>query len=88
MATGKVQLHAAIDRIEAGRYAVVLVGTESVSIDLPLELLPEGVKPGDHLIIEIAVDEESGKQAENRIRDLQEKLEKRSNLQDKKDFTL
>jgi hypothetical protein len=68
---------AVVDRVEDGT-AVVLVGEdESVSVDLPVSLLPEGAEGGSHLVITVKLDEDSRGSAEERIRALQEKLEKR-----------
>lgn len=80
---------AVVDRIEDGDWAVLLVGeTEETTIDLPLSMLPRGTEAGTHLVIDISTDEESRRSAEDRIRALQEELEKRSNTQGKKDFKL
>ena len=63
-----------IDRIEDG-YAVLLVrDNESLHIDLPVELLPEGCREGDILDIEICRDAESTEAAQKRVSDLIEKL--------------
>ncbi|MCA1636487.1 MAG: DUF3006 domain-containing protein [Acidobacteria bacterium] len=78
-----------IDRIEDNGTAVVLVGEdESVSIDLPASLLPEGAADGDHLSISVALDKQSRKSAEERVKAVQEKLEKRGGAAEKKDFKL
>jgi len=67
-----------IDRIEDGGMAVVFVGEdESVSIDVPASLLPEGAGDGDHLSITLSLEKESRDSAEERIKALQERLEKR-----------
>ena len=78
-----------IDRVEDGGRAVVLVGEdESVKVELPSELLPEGAADGDHLTITVKLDAESRKRAEESVRELQEKLEKRTAAEGKKDFKL
>ncbi|MBA3241186.1 MAG: DUF3006 domain-containing protein [Acidobacteria bacterium] len=78
-----------IDRIEDNGTAVVLVGEdESVSIDVPASLLPEGASDGDHLSITVALDKESRKSSEDSVKALQEKLEKRGGAAEKKDFKL
>ncbi len=67
-----------VDRIEDGGTAVVLVGEdEGVSVDLPAELLPEGAERGSHLVITVRLDETARASAEDRIKALQEKLERR-----------
>ncbi len=78
-----------IDRIEDDGTAVVLVGEdEAESLDLPASLLPEGAEGGDHLSITVALDRESRASAEDRVKALQEKLEKRGGAQGKKDYKL
>ena len=69
---------AVIDRMEDGRKAVVQLGDgEGGPFDLPAELLPDGASDGDHLVITVRVEGESRAAAEDRIRALQERLEKR-----------
>lgn len=69
---------AVVDRIEDGATAVVFVGEdESDAVDLPLSMLPEGVEGGSHLVITVRLDEGSRASAEERIRALQERLERR-----------
>lgn len=83
------QIHAAIDRIEEGRVAVVLVGDdEKTQLDIPLSLLPEGAGAGDHLRITISIDKRSREEAASRVQSLQEKLTQKSDAQDQKDFKL
>ena len=68
---------AVVDRVEDGM-AVVHVGEdEAVAVDLPVSMLPAGAEGGSHLVITIRADEGSRASAEDRIRALQEKLEKR-----------
>ncbi|HWS86270.1 MAG TPA: DUF3006 domain-containing protein [Pyrinomonadaceae bacterium] len=69
---------AVIDRIEDGGTAVVLAGDDELKVELPASLLPEGAESGSHLSINISLDEASRKEAEERVKALQEKLEKRS----------
>ncbi len=77
-----------IDRIEDGT-AVVLVGEdEGESLDVPASLLPEGAEEGDHLNITVALDKESRNSAEERVKALQEKLEKRGGAAGQKNFKL
>jgi Protein of unknown function (DUF3006) len=69
---------AVIDRIEDGGTAVILVGEdEETKVELPAALLPEGAEGGSHLVISVSLDEASRKEAEERVKALQEKLEKR-----------
>ncbi len=66
-----------IDRFEDG-YAVLLVrGEESVHIDFPEQLLPEGCKEGDILDVRISKDAESTEATRKRVSDLIEKLKKK-----------
>ena len=68
---------AVIDRIEDGGTAVLLAGEEELKVELPASLLPEGAEGGSHLVITIALDEASRQEAEERVKALQEKLERR-----------
>ena len=79
---------AVIDRIEDGGTAVLLVGEEEAKVELPASLLPEGAEGGSHLVITIALDEASRKEAEERVKALQEKLEKRGGGEGQKNFKL
>ncbi len=81
--------HAVVDRLEDGGAAVLYAAEdESVKLELPASLLPEGAGPGSHLLITLALDEDSRRAAEERVRALQEKLEKRGGTQGRKDFKL
>ena len=80
---------AVLDRIEDGGVAVLYAGEdESLKVELPAALLPEGAEGGSHLLITVSLDEGSRKAAEDRIRDLQERLERRTGGQGQKDFKL
>jgi hypothetical protein len=79
---------AVIDRIEDGGTAVLLVGEEEHKVELPASLLPEGADAGSHLVLTIALDEASRGEAEERVKALQEKLEKRGGGEGRKDFKL
>jgi hypothetical protein len=83
------QLHAAIDRIEDNKMAVLLVGDdEKTQVDVPLRLLPDGASDGDHLRITISIDKESRDAAASRVKKLQDKLTQAGGAQDQKDFKL
>ncbi len=70
---------AVVDRIEDGGAAVLHVGEdEETQVELPTSLLPEDAEGGSHLVINVSLDEGSRKAAEDRIKALQERLEKRS----------
>lgn len=63
-----------LDRLE-GDIAVLLVrDKESITIDFPLSLLPEGSKEGDILDISILRNEKETEGAKNRVSALIEKL--------------
>jgi hypothetical protein len=78
-----------VDRIEDGGVAVVHVGDdEETKVELPASLLPEGAEGGSHLVISVSLDEGSRKAAEDRVKALQEKLEKRGGGEGQKSFKL
>ena len=79
---------AVIDRVEDGGTAVVLAGEEELKVELPASLLPEGSESGSHIVISVSLDEASRKEAEGRVKSLQEKLEKRGGGEVKKSFKL
>ena len=83
------QMRAVIDRIEEDAIAVLLVGDdERTQLDVPVSLLPEGAKDGDHLRVTFTIDRASRDSAKARIKRLQEQLKTESGTQDKKDFKL
>ncbi|HEX8146625.1 MAG TPA: DUF3006 domain-containing protein [Pyrinomonadaceae bacterium] len=79
---------AVVDRIEDNGTAVLLAGEEELKVELPASLLPEGAEAGSHLSVTVALDEASRKEAEDRVKALQEKLEKRGGGGGQKDFKL
>lgn len=82
-------IHAVIDRIEDNEMAVILLGEdEREQIDLPVAFLPDGAGDGDHLRLTIALDPESRRAAEEKVKSLQDELEKRSGTKGKKNFKL
>jgi len=66
---------AVIDRIEDGKYAVLLVGSRQVEKSIPVEQLPEGARAGswlkvrvtDDSVKDILVDEEETQAARARV---------------------
>ena len=83
------RIHAVIDRIEDGGTAVLHIGEdEDTKVELPASLLPEGAEGGSHLLINVSLDEDSRKASEERVHDLQEKLEKRGGGKGQKNFKL
>lgn len=80
---------ASLDRVEDGDWAVVLVGEdEQFSIDLPLSMLPDGADSGSRLLISVSLDEDARREAEDRIKSLQDRLERRSESKDQRNFKL
>ena len=79
---------AVIDRIEDGGTAVLLAGEGEVKVELPASLLPAGAEAGSHLLINVSLDEASRKEAEDRVKAMQEKLEKRGGGDGRKSFKL
>ena len=79
---------AVVDRIEDGGTAVLLVGEEEHKVELPATLLPEGAEGGSHLSINVSLDEASRREAEERVKALQEKLERRGGGEGQKSFKL
>ncbi len=78
-----------VDRVEDGGTAVVHVGDdESVKVELPASLLPAGAGDGSHLVITVSLDEGSRKAAEDSVKALQDKLEKRGGAAEQKSFKL
>ena len=78
---------AVVDRVEDGGVAVLLVGEEELKVELPASLLPEGAEGGSHLVVNVSLDDDSRRAAEDRVRAMQEKLEKRGG-EGRKDFKL
>lgn len=66
-----------IDRLE-GEYAVVLVGSDEVKLELPKILLPEGSREGDWLEVIIELDPGGTKKQEEKITGLLDKLKNKS----------
>jgi hypothetical protein len=74
----EVLMKATIDRIE-GKLAVLLIRDgESIKLNVPLILLPEGSKEGDILDISIQKDEKEAEDAKKRVSGLIEKLMSKS----------
>ena len=79
---------AVVDRVEDGGTAVLYAGEdEGTKVELPASLLPEGAGEGSHLLITVSLEEDSRGAAEDRVRALQERLERRGGG-GRKDFKL
>ena len=95
-----VGVAAVVDRVEDGRIAVLSLGDGKQLLDLPLSRLPAGTADGDHLRLTFdgepseqtfkraVKDRQSRADAAERVRKLQERLEKSGGAQGKKDFKL
>jgi hypothetical protein len=95
-----VEVAGVVDRIEDGGVAVLSLGDGKRTLDLPLSRLPEGTSDGDHLRLTFdgeppaqtftraVKDRQSRADAEERVRKLQERLERRGGAAGKKDFKL
>ena len=70
-------MKATIDRIE-GKIAVLLLGDESIKLNIPLSQLPDGCKEGDILNISIERDLAATEQTKEHVTDLMDKLKKKS----------
>ena len=79
---------AVIDRFEDGGTAVLLAGDDEHKVELPASLLPRGAESGSHLVINISLDEAARREAEESVKALQEKLEKRGGGEGRQNFKL
>jgi hypothetical protein len=66
-----------VDRIEGDLAVLVLYDDDGVKFDLPLRYLPEGVKEGDHLLMNFREDEASRASEQKRVDDLLKELKSR-----------
>ncbi|MFZ2497406.1 DUF3006 domain-containing protein [Methanosarcina sp.] len=67
-----------LDRIEEGTAVLLVRDEESVRINIPLFLLPEGSKEGNILDITIARDVKETEDAKERVSSLLEKLKNKN----------
>ena len=70
-------MKAVIDRVE-DKIAVLLLEDESIKLNIPLSLLPDGCKEGDILNMSFERDVVGTEQAKERVSSLMEKLKKKS----------
>ena len=80
--------HAALLGITTGHTLLETARDTLFLSQLPASLLPAGAEGGSHLVITVTLDEDSRKAAEDRVKALQEKLEKRGGASEKKSFKL
>ena len=59
-----------IDRIEGDLAVLVLYDDDQVKFNMPVRLLPEGAREGDHLLMTFAEDKGSREAETKRISDL------------------
>ncbi len=86
-----VEIRAVVERIEDGDWAIIVTSEgKERQFDFPVALLPEAAREdGAHLRIKITVDEKARAAAEDRTRELLEKLNKGGGeTKGKKDFKL
>ena len=62
-------ISAYIDRYE-GELAVLLLGENMKKVNFPREFLPDDVDEGDYITLDIALDEEANKKAEEEALEL------------------
>lgn len=68
--SSKTQLKFAVDRIEGDLAVLIYDEDDSIKFNLPVSLLPEDTKEGDHLKISITKDELSREEMKRRIEEL------------------
>ncbi len=73
-----IDMKATLDRIEDGIALLLIRNDESIQINIPVELLPEGCCEGDILDITICRDLEGTRAAKERVSDLIEKLKNKN----------
>lgn len=66
-----------VDRIEDDRAALVLSDDDKVKLNLPVKLLPSGVKSGDHLEVTFKIDRARTLEVGTQVEDLLEKLKRK-----------
>ncbi len=75
------QVRGYVDLIE-GDIAIVIISDElSTQIDLPARLLPAGIRPGDHLIIEFNIDPQTTDETARNVSELRRQLTRDSDQQ-------
>jgi hypothetical protein len=95
-----VEVRAVVDRVEGESVAVLSLEGRKPTLDVPLAHLPEGTSDGDHLrltfdgepsartLTKASLDHGARSSAEDRVKQMQERLEKMSGAAGKKDFKL
>ncbi len=67
-----------LDRIEGDTAVLLARNDESVKLNIPMFLLPEGVREGDVLDILITIDETATEDSKARVSSIMERLKKKS----------
>lgn len=70
-------MKAVVDRIENGQ-AVVLFGDDEIKVDIPVRVLPAGVKEGDILRVEFTIDKETERKQREKISQLLNSLKNKN----------
>lgn len=70
-------MKAVIDRIE-NDLAILLVGDQEIQVDIPVFLLPDGVKEGSWLTIDMKLDQDSEQQQRKKISGMLEQLKNKN----------
>jgi hypothetical protein len=95
-----VEVRAVVDRLEDGGVAVLSLEGRKSTLDVPLARLPAGTSDGDHLrltfdgepaagtLTKASLDRGARTSAEDRVKQMQERLERLSGTAGKKDFKL
>jgi hypothetical protein len=95
-----VEVRAVVDRVEDGGIAVLSLEGYKSTLDVPLARLPKDTADGDHLRLtfdgepsartlkKATADRGARSSAEDRVKKTQERLEKLSGTEGKKDFKL
>ena len=73
----KKSVNMVVDRIEDDRAALVLSDDEKVKLTVPVKVLPDGVKGGDHLQVTFKIDRERTEEVASQVEDLLEKLKRK-----------
>jgi hypothetical protein len=71
-------MKATLDRIEDDMAVLLIRNDESIRLNVPLALLPEGCREGDILDITITGDTKATREAEARVSSLLQKLKSKS----------
>jgi Protein of unknown function (DUF3006) len=71
-------MKATVDRFEGDVAVLLLRNDESIKFDMPLALLPEGVREGDILDILITIDEKATDESIARVSSLMERLKRKN----------